>query len=92
MAANGANGRPSAPRSRQPPASTRAPASPAPAANSLTSRDLPIPASPPMSTADGEPAPGAVQGGVQGSQMLRAADEDRAAHARAHVFQDAIGR
>ena len=49
-------GRPSAPRSRQLPASTRAPASPATAANSLTIRDLPIPASPPMSTADGEPA------------------------------------
>ena len=54
-AANGANGRPSAPRSRQPPVSTRAPAAPAPAANSLTRRDLPIPASPPMSRVDGPP-------------------------------------
>src|SRR5262249_30699782 len=46
----------SAPRSRQPPTSSRAPDAAAPAANSVTKRVLPIPASPPMSTVDGPPA------------------------------------
>ena len=56
-AVNGANGRPSAPSSRQPPMSTRAPAPRDRSANSLTSRDLPTPASPPTRTADGLPRP-----------------------------------
>src|SRR5271165_1399738 len=54
-AVNGANGSPSVPSSRQPPVSTRAPAAAAVRPNSLTSLDLPTPASPPSSTADGPP-------------------------------------
>src|SRR5262249_17737796 len=54
---NGANGRPPALNSRQYPHSTRTPpAARARLVNSLTSRDLPTPASPPMSTADGRPS------------------------------------
>ncbi len=54
-AVNGAKGSPSVPSSRQPPVSTRAPAAVAAWPNSLTSRDLPTPASPPSSTAVGPP-------------------------------------
>ncbi len=54
-AVNGANGSPSVPSSRQPPVSTRAPADAAVRPKSLTSLDLPTPASPPSSTADGPP-------------------------------------
>src|SRR5215472_10165181 len=54
-AENGANGRPDAPSSRQPPAITRAPLVAARVANSLISLDFPTPASPPMSRAAGEP-------------------------------------
>ncbi len=53
----GVNGRLSAPSSRQPPISTRAPVPRDRSANSLTSRDFPTPASPPTMTADGWPRP-----------------------------------
>ena len=51
-AVNGANGRPPPLRSTQPPYSTSASTS---AVKCLTSRVLPIPASPPISTVAGEP-------------------------------------
>src|SRR6266498_1383143 len=54
-AVDGANGSPSVPSSRQPPVSTRAPADAAVRLKSLTSLDLPTPASPPSSTAEGPP-------------------------------------
>src|SRR5580698_2930736 len=55
IAVNGPNGSPSVPSCRQPPVSTRAPASRAAALNSLISLDLPTPASPPSSTVAAPP-------------------------------------
>ena len=86
---NGAYGRPSSARSRQPPTSTRMPSPRARTANSSMSRVLPIPASPATTTIPGSPsaarASAARRAPSSGSRPTSSGLETRLAIARVYA-------
>ena len=91
--AMGANGRPSSePMLTQPPSRTRSPRSRARPASSSTSRLLPIPASPPMSTTTGVPVRRRRERVVELCHLGDAADQDRTRQSSAHLSDRSSSR